>query len=129
MVMKIPNVDINLPHGRTVANRLISSLDASGVLELEHGPEIYDLLRAVSSVLSAFPEDPSDFVGATVAEASALLLRTVVIRLKESEVDDSQIGRHVRNLFECLGMGEEGARLAIEVGEDPASPLRPYSEN
>ena len=35
-----------------------------------------------------------------------------------------RLGQHVRNLFECMGLPEEGALLALECGERPDSPLR-----
>jgi hypothetical protein len=30
----------------------------------------------------------------------------------------------VRNLFECLGLAEEGAEASLKCGERPNSPLR-----
>lgn len=32
--------------------------------------------------------------------------------------------QNVRNLFECLGLADEGATLALSCGERPDSPLR-----
>ncbi len=38
---------------------------------------------------------------------------------------DDRLGQTVRNLFECLERGAEGAALSLRAGEDPRSPLRP----
>ena len=122
-------VDVNLPHARTIANRLVGALEAEGILDGDDGADLYDLIRALSSLLSAFPEDPAERVAAAVAGAAASLAREIVARLRSAEIADPQLGRHVRNLFECLGYPEEGAELALEVGEDPASPLRPLPAN
>jgi hypothetical protein len=35
-----------------------------------------------------------------------------------------RLGQHVRNLFECLGLAEEGAQLSLKCGERPDSPMR-----
>lgn len=122
-------VDVNLPHARTIANRLVGALEAEGVLDGEDGADLYDLIRALSSLLSAFPEDPAERVAAAVGGAAAALGRELVARLREAGISEPQVGRHVRNLFECIGYPEEGAELALEVGEDPASPLRPLPAN
>jgi len=36
-----------------------------------------------------------------------------------------RLGQSVRNLFECLGLAEEGAELSLRCGERPDSLLRP----
>jgi hypothetical protein len=35
-----------------------------------------------------------------------------------------RLGQYVRNLFECLGLAEEGALHSLPCGERPDSPLR-----
>src|SRR5436189_228017 len=36
-----------------------------------------------------------------------------------------RLGQQVRNVFECLELGEEGARISLRAGENPNSLLRP----
>ena len=36
-----------------------------------------------------------------------------------------RLGQQVRNLFECLELGEEGAAISLRAGENPRSLLRP----
>lgn len=36
-----------------------------------------------------------------------------------------RLGQCIRNLFECLELGEEGARLGLLAGENPDSMQRP----
>lgn len=117
--------DVNLPHSRTILARLSQTLDAQGILDGEDGPVVTDLMRALEGLLSPFDDDPADDVSAAVASSAAMLARVVGERLRDGGVFESQVGRHVRNLFECLGRGDEGATLALELGEDPGSPLRP----
>jgi hypothetical protein len=75
-------VHVNLPHARTVVQRVSRSLEAA------------DLARDLVEALLATP------------------------------ARGDRLGQHVRNLFECLGLAEEGARLAVLCGERPDCPLR-----
>jgi hypothetical protein len=40
-------------------------------------------------------------------------------------VGEDRLGQNVRNLFECLGLGQEGAEISLRAGEDPRSLMRP----
>jgi hypothetical protein len=40
-------------------------------------------------------------------------------------IADDRLGQAVRNLFECLELGEEGAEISLRAGENPDSALRP----
>jgi len=42
----------------------------------------------------------------------------------ETTARGDRLGQLVRNFFECLGLAEEGAQLALRCGERPDSPLR-----
>ena len=56
------------------------------------------------------------------AAAHARLLAQEIARAGYS---GDRIGQCVRNLFECLGLAEEGAEVSLTCGERPDSPLRP----
>jgi hypothetical protein len=47
-----------------------------------------------------------------------------VVAILATRARGDRLGQLVRNLFECLGLPEEGAALALQCGEDPGSPLR-----
>ena len=42
----------------------------------------------------------------------------------ETPVRNDRLGQNVRNLFECLGLAEEGRTLSLVCGERPDSALR-----
>jgi len=50
--------------------------------------------------------------------------RDLVAAIVASPARGDRLGQSVRNLFECLGLAEEGASLSLECGERPDSPLR-----
>jgi hypothetical protein len=52
------------------------------------------------------------------------LARALVAAIADRGVRSDRLGQHVRNLFECLGLAEEGRTLSLQCGERPDSPLR-----
>ena len=51
--------------------------------------------------------------------------RSLVGLIQGEGIGGDRLGQAVRNLFECLGEGEEGADRGREAGEDPNSMQRP----
>jgi len=58
------------------------------------------------------------------ADEAAALGRALVAAILATPCRGDRLGQHVRNLFECLGLPEEGAELSLRCGEKPDSPLR-----
>jgi hypothetical protein len=58
------------------------------------------------------------------ADETARLARELVAAILATPVRGDRLGQHVRNLFECLGLPEEGGQLALRCGEREDSPLR-----
>ena len=119
-------VAINLPHARTLVQRLGRSLTALGALpedEVGDGP-LYDALCRLEAGLRDFDDDPPAEAALPAADAAAVHARTLVEALLDTPVRGDRLGQNVRNLFECLGLAEEGARQSLLCGERPDSPLR-----
>lgn len=116
---------INLPHALTVVGRLVRSLASQ-----EH-PCPYDetalpeLLAELDRQLRPYPEDPPEAVAVAVADQVAEVARRLVDEIEQVGYRGDRLGQCVRNLFECLGLGVEGAELSLRCGERPDSPLRP----
>ena len=45
--------------------------------------------------------------------------------IERLKLGSDRLGQHVRNLFECLELGEEGAQISLRAGENPNSVQRP----
>ena len=118
---------INLPHARTVLERIGRSLEALGAFG-ESGNGGSSRLRARYAILEAelrpHDEDPALQEAIEAADTAASLGRNLVSAIIEKGRFSDRLGQCVRNLFECLGLPEEGARLSLECGERPDSPLR-----
>lgn len=133
----MPHFDIplNLPHAGRVAARIVSLLEdraaaaanASRVTDAR-----FDSLFATAANLEmslrpyrVTDDDPDDDEALPVRTQAAELGRELTQQIAAARIGDDRLGQCVRNLFECLEMGEEGALLGLQAGENPHSLQRP----
>jgi hypothetical protein len=120
-------VRVNLPHARTVLQRIGRTLEALGAFGESGDGHAASLLQAFETLereLRGFDEDPPAEEALRAADAAAERARALVEAILASPARSDRLGQHVRNLFECLGLAEEGAELSLRCGERPDSPLR-----
>lgn len=119
------NVPLDLPHAGTIAERIVRLLSPS---EAGTGESALDLAEQISSLLfpyTARGENPSPEEGERMRQEVASLARELVSRIEAESSQGDRLGQYVRNLFECLEMGEEGAAISLRAGENPRSLQRP----
>lgn len=119
-------VHINLPHARTIVQRVRRTLEALGAFgeATNGGAVLSEACREVDGSLRPYDEDPPLAAALEAADAAAAKGRGLVAAILETPYRSDRLGQHVRNLFECLGLAEEGATLSVQCGERPDSPLR-----
>ena len=120
-------VRINLPHARTLIQRIGRSLEALGAFgESGNGGAItlHESFEALERDSRPYDEDPPFEQALLAADALAARARTLVTAVLSTPARGDRLGQSVRNLFECLGLPEEGAALSLKCGERPDSPLR-----
>jgi hypothetical protein len=120
-------VNINLPHARTVAMRVGGGLEALGAFgESESGGArlLHTALDELDRSLRDFDDDPPLAAALAAADDIAERARAVVDAILETPLRNDRLGQHIRNLFECLGLAEEGRTLSLLCGERPDSALR-----
>jgi hypothetical protein len=120
-------VRINLPHARTIVQRIGRSLEALGAFgESGNGGalELHGAFEALEQALREFEEDPPAEQALREADAAAEKGRILVSAILATPCRSDRLGQHVRNLFECLGLAQEGAALSLQCGERPDSPMR-----
>jgi hypothetical protein len=120
-------VRINLPHARTIVERIGRTLDVLGGFghETNGGAQtLSDALAGLAGSLRSFDEDPVAEEALRAADLAAAQGRALVDAIAAARCKSDRLGQHVRNLFECLGLPEEGALLSLRCGERPDSPLR-----
>ena len=118
---------LNLPHARTVLQRVGRSLEALGAFGEAgdgHAAPLAAAFDAVEQRLRGFDEDPPAAEALRAADEAAALARALVAAILATPFRGDRLGQHVRNLFECLGLAEEGALHSLPCGERPDSPLR-----
>ena len=84
-----------------------------------------ELLAELDRCLRPFAEDPPEDVALPAADDAATIARLLVEEIAKVGYRGDRLGQCIRNLFECLGLPEEGAELSLRCGERPDSPLRP----
>lgn len=124
--VQVSRLPLNLPHAATIAHRLRRLLERVGGESPDAPPHATAL--ALWTLLGGYRErgeNPHREEAELAVEQAASLGRRLVEELEARGWRDDRLGQTVRNLFECLERGEEGAELSLRAGEDPRSPLRP----
>jgi hypothetical protein len=122
------DIPLDLPHAGRVASRIVRLLERHCE---EHGidaPEVLDVAELLDVKLSKYvveDENPAAAEASAAAETAATLGRQLVTSLEAAGIRGDRLGQYVRNLFECLAMGKEGAELSLRAGENPSSLQRP----
>lgn len=116
---------INLPHANTVLSRIVRSLAAQQEPCTYDSTPLPELLAELDRCLRPFTEDPPQDAALAAADGAATVARVLVEEIEKAGYRGDRLGQCVRNLFECLGLPEEGAELSLLCGERPDSLLRP----
>ncbi len=116
---------INLPHARTIVGRLMYYLAQRPEVAAQEPVDLRDLLDEMERELRKYDADPPAEEAMATARRLGEAARTLTDEIVRSGYRGDRLGQCVRNLFECLGYPEEGARRSLECGERPNSPLRP----
>jgi hypothetical protein len=121
------NVPVNLQHAATIARRIETRLAAGGLDMNSEGDALREAIEELRDRLGPYesgPEPSGEDEAREAAEAAAVG-RRIVDEIERLEIGEDRLGQGVRNLFECLGLGEEGAEISLRAGENPNSLMRP----
>lgn len=116
------DIPLNLPHAATVADRIakyLAEVDASRPTR-ETASEI-----AAGLMYYRHGDNPDKEEGEEVKGRMLILARKLVDEIEDDGIKRDRLGQLVRNLFECLESGKEGAELSLRAGENPDSVARP----
>jgi hypothetical protein len=120
------DIPLDIPHAARLADRILNllerhveenALDAEAVLAAAEG---------LSNFLFRFTTDDDNPPGAEVIRnEAAALARVLVDEAERANIRGDRLGQYIRNLFECLELGQEGAAISLRAGENPDSLQRP----
>lgn len=116
-------IPLNLPHAGTLATRILYHLTPK-----TSDPDALGIAEQIASLLAPYRqsgENPPEAEALRIREEAAALGRSLVEAIERLRVGHDRLGQVIRNLFECLELGEEGATLSLRAGENPNSVLRP----
>jgi hypothetical protein len=125
VISKVPHfrIPLNIPHAARVALR-VEYWVRRGVQD----PAGWEAVRELIGVLGPYKEaedNPPAEEAQKVVDEAARLARLVVDDIEKFHAGHDRLGQAVRNLFECLALGEEGVHISLRAGENPDSALRP----
>ena len=119
-------IPLDLPHAGRIADRIVALLEKhTEELGLDV-PEVMDIADRLSSYLFRNGGGDDNPPNATeVRDEAAMLGRQLVDAMEAAHLTGDRLGQLVRNLFECLELGKEGAEISLRAGENPKSLQRP----
>lgn len=126
----MPHFDIplDLPHAGRLADRILSLLERLSEERGVEAPEAMETADRLSNLLfrySASEDNPPEAEAMKTREEAAAIARDLVAAIESAQLTTDRLGQYIRNLFECLEMGKEGAEISLRAGENPDSLQRP----
>lgn len=122
------NIPMDLPHAATIAMRIDYHVRGKiATMADEHRRLLADVNALIELLAPAksLGENPPDAEAKRLAAAAAMYGRKIVDGIEKLHLGHDRLGQAVRNLFECLERGEEGAEISLRAGENPDSLMRP----
>ncbi len=116
-------IPLNVPHAATLATRIQFHLGKKD--DLAPARELAGQLARLIAPYRESGENPGPGEADRVVTEAARLARAIVDEIERAKSGHDRLGQAVRNLFECLELGEEGAAISLRAGENPKSALRP----
>ena len=119
---------LDLPHAGRIIRRILQIFDETLDEDDERHREMCELADRIDSLLfdaSWVGENPRRSEAIEIRDKVAAEARQLVGLIEETGIGYDRLGQCIRNLFECLELGEEGARLSLRAGENPDSLQRP----
>lgn len=122
-------VALNLPHAGRIARRILLLVPESTTARSAESVALQVTANKLEALLAPYLElddNPPGVIAARVRAEAAVLGRKLVDEIDAANAGHDRLGQCVRNLFECLELGREGAVISLRAGEDPKSFQRPF---
>ena len=122
------DIPLDIPHAGRLSDRILSLMERFTAEKEIEAPESLDAADRLSNLLfryAAQEDNPSEEESTRVREEAAVIGRELVDAIEREGLQGDRLGQFIRNLFECLELGEEGAEISLRAGENPGSLQRP----
>jgi hypothetical protein len=121
-------VALNLPHAGRVARRIVRFLPQAAPAGGGEAAAALGIAVKLVNLLDPWmdaDENPPGEQALALRDRAAELGRELVSLIEKGGLGHDRLGQCVRNFFECLELGLEGADISLRAGEDPRSLQRP----
>jgi len=127
MSQDIPYFDLplNLSQAATISDRLIKRLGEREDVRMRT-KEAASSIAAQLMFYRGEDENPPEPEAEEVRQAILADARKLVDLIEQEGIGGDKVGQLIRNLFECLAEGKEGAIQSLRAGENPESAQRPW---
>lgn len=127
MSQDIPYFDLplNLSHAATIADRLIKRLGEREDVR-RRTKEAASSIAAHLMFYRGEDDNPPEPEAEEVRQSVLAEARHLVDLIEAEGIGGDKVGQLIRNLFECLAEGKEGAIQSLRAGENPESAQRPW---
>jgi len=120
------DIPLDLPHAGRVADRILVIVQRHAEEKGIDAPEAIDAAERLWNLLFRYSgEDDNPAEAMKVRDEAAAIGRQIVDAVVEYQLTSDRLGQLIRNFFECLELGEEGAEISLRAGENPKSLQRP----
>ncbi len=122
------DIPLDLPHAGRLSDRILVLLEKHTKENSIEADEMLETAEKIAGMLfrySATDENPEAVEAERVRQEVAQLGRQLVDQMIAAGIRGDRLGQLVRNFFECLELGEEGAEISLRAGENPNSLQRP----
>jgi len=120
------DIPLDLPHAGRIADRILVIVQRHAEEKGVEAPEAIDAAERLWSLLFRYSgEDDNPADAMKIRDEAAALGRELVAAVIAANLTSDRLGQLVRNFFECLELGKEGAEISLRAGENPRSLQRP----
>ena len=120
------DIPLDLPHAGRIADRILILAEKHAEELGIEAPDVIESAQALWSLLFKFTGEEDNPPNALeIREQAAVIARQLVDHMESVHLASDRLGQLIRNLFECLELGEEGAAISLRAGENPKSLQRP----
>lgn len=120
------DIPLDLPHAARIADRILILVEKHAEELNIEAPGVIEKAEQLWSLLFKYtPEEDNPPNAMAIREEAASIGRQLVDEMAAASLGSDRLGQLVRNFFECLELGAEGADLSLRAGENPNSLQRP----
>lgn len=120
------DIPMDLPHAGRIADRIATLVERHAEDLGLDVPEVIEHAERLSAYLfrhASGDDNPPDAIA--IRDEAATMARELVDLVEPTPLKGDRLGQLIRNLFECMELGKEGAEISLRAGENPNSLQRP----